>query len=94
MAKQTIKSCNRIISFFKRSHIVGKLLADAATTLQIEGGGLKTYSETRWTSMYEAANSVSRLRIALEHVSLFIFNFINYNCLNLKIINKYYIYRY
>ncbi|CAB5373967.1 unnamed protein product [Rhizophagus irregularis] len=44
MAKQTIKSCNRIISFFKRSHIVGKLLADAATTLQIEGGGqgLKT----------------------------------------------------
>ncbi|CAB4475494.1 unnamed protein product [Rhizophagus irregularis] len=67
MAKQTIKSCNRIISFFKRSHIVGKLLADAATTLQIEGGGLKTYSETRWTSMYEAANSVSRLRIALEH---------------------------
>ncbi|CAB4475493.1 unnamed protein product [Rhizophagus irregularis] len=68
MAKQTIKSCNRIISFFKRSHIVGKLLADAATTLQIEGGGLKTYSETRWTSMYEAANSVSRLRIALEHV--------------------------
>ncbi|CAB4479466.1 unnamed protein product [Rhizophagus irregularis] len=68
MAKQTIKSCNRIISFFKQSHIVGKLLADAATTLQIEGGGLKTYSETRWTSMYEAANSVSRLRIALEHV--------------------------
>ncbi|CAB5364496.1 unnamed protein product [Rhizophagus irregularis] len=47
MAKQTIKSCNRIISFFKQSHIVGKLLADAATTLQIEGGGLKTYSETR-----------------------------------------------
>ncbi|GBC50085.2 ribonuclease H-like domain-containing protein [Rhizophagus irregularis DAOM 181602=DAOM 197198] len=68
MAKQTIKSCNRIISFFKQSHIVGKLLADAATTLQIEGGGLKTYSETRWTSMYEAANSVSRLQIALEHV--------------------------
>ena len=72
MARQTIKGCNQIISFFKRSHIVGKLLAIAATTLQIEGGGLKTYSETRWTSMYEAANSVSRLQSALEHVSPFI----------------------
>jgi hypothetical protein len=66
-----IKSCNRITSFFKRSHIGEKLLADAIISLKIEGDGLKTYSETRWTSMYEAADSVSRLRVALEHVSLF-----------------------
>ncbi|PKK55605.1 hypothetical protein RhiirC2_801967, partial [Rhizophagus irregularis] len=67
-AKQTIKGCNRIVTFFKWSHIVGKLLADAAATLRIEGGELKTYSETRWISMYETANSVSCLRIALEHM--------------------------
>jgi hypothetical protein len=66
-----ISGCNQITSFFKRSHIVGKLLTDAATTLQIGGGGLKTYCEIRWTSMYEAVNSISRLRMALEHVSLF-----------------------
>jgi hypothetical protein len=48
-------------------------LTDATATLKIEGGGLKTYSETRWTSMYEATSSVSRLRNALEHVSLLIF---------------------
>ncbi|POG76477.1 hypothetical protein GLOIN_2v1769092 [Rhizophagus irregularis DAOM 181602=DAOM 197198] len=34
----------------------------------IKGEELKTYSEIRWTSMYEAASSVSHLRIALEHV--------------------------
>ncbi|CAB4373971.1 unnamed protein product [Rhizophagus irregularis] len=68
LAKITISGCNQITSFFKRSHIVGKLLTDATTTLQIVVGGLKTYCETRWTSMYEAVSSVSRLRIALEHV--------------------------
>ncbi|CAB5377283.1 unnamed protein product [Rhizophagus irregularis] len=54
LAKITISGCNQITSFFKRSHIVGKLLTDATTALQIVGGGLKTYCETRWTSMYEA----------------------------------------
>ncbi|CAB5366112.1 unnamed protein product [Rhizophagus irregularis] len=68
LAKITISGCNQITSFFKRSHIVGKLLTDTTTTLQIVGGRLKTYFETRWTSMYEAVSSVSRLRMALEHV--------------------------
>jgi hypothetical protein len=56
------------VSFFKRSHIGGRLLADAASILKIDGGNLKTYCETRWTSMYETANSVSRLQTALEYV--------------------------
>ncbi|PKC53861.1 hypothetical protein RhiirA1_543067 [Rhizophagus irregularis] len=68
LAKITISSCNQITSFFKRSYIVGKLLTNATTTLQIVGGGLKTYCETKWTSMYEVISSMSRLRIALEHV--------------------------
>ncbi|RGB43475.1 hypothetical protein C1646_749703 [Rhizophagus diaphanus] len=66
LTKITISGCNQITSFFKRSHIVGKLLTDAATTLQIVGGGLKTYCKTRWTSMYETVSSVSYLQIALE----------------------------
>ena len=68
-AKQTINGCNMITTFFKRSHIANKLLADAIITLKIEKGGLKIYCETRWTSMYEAADSISHLRIALEYVS-------------------------
>ncbi|CAB5324354.1 unnamed protein product [Rhizophagus irregularis] len=69
-AKQTIKSCNQIASFFKKSHTGGRLLADAASTLKIKGGSLKSYCETRWTSMYETTNSVSRLQAALETVLL------------------------
>ncbi|EXX61403.1 hypothetical protein RirG_171450 [Rhizophagus irregularis DAOM 197198w] len=69
-AKQTIKSCNQIASFFKKSHTGGRLLADAAFTLKIKGGSLKSYCETRWTSMYETTNSVSRLQAALETVLL------------------------
>ncbi|GBC50202.2 ribonuclease H-like domain-containing protein [Rhizophagus irregularis DAOM 181602=DAOM 197198] len=61
-------SCNQIILFFKHFHIVGKLLTDVTTTLQIVRGGLKTYCETRWTSMYEAVSSVSHLRMVLKHV--------------------------
>jgi hypothetical protein len=56
------------VSFFKRSHIGGRLLADAASILKINGGNLKTYCETRWTSIYETANSVLRLQTALEYV--------------------------
>ncbi|CAB5374376.1 unnamed protein product [Rhizophagus irregularis] len=63
-----ISSCNQITLFFKRFHIVGKLLTDVTTTLQIVRGGLKTYCETRWTSMYEAVSSVSHLRMVLKHV--------------------------
>lgn len=66
-----------------------RLLADAVAILKIEGGGLKTYSETRWTSMYKAANSVSRLRIALEHVSFKCFLILK---LKILLIVKYFIY--
>ena len=45
-------------------------MADAASILKINGGNLKTYCETRWTSMYETASSVSRLQAALEYVLL------------------------
>ncbi|GBC01819.1 hypothetical protein RclHR1_04340016 [Rhizophagus clarus] len=66
-AKKMLTGYNQITSFFKRSHIVEKLLTDAATTLQI-GGGLKTYCEMRWTSVYEAVSLVSHLQMALEYV--------------------------
>ena len=46
-AKRTIKACNQITTYFKRSHNGGSLLASAVTTLQIKGGNLKTYCETR-----------------------------------------------
>lgn len=37
--------------------------------MNISGGGLKTYCETRWTSSYETINSVIRLQLPLEQVN-------------------------
>lgn len=39
-----------------------------AKNFNIEGGGLKTWVETRWTTMFDAADSVLRLKLALEKV--------------------------
>jgi hypothetical protein len=56
--------------------------------LNIEGGNIKTYCETRWTLMYETTSSVLRLQTVLEYVSLFVFiiSFTNYLIIkNLKL---------
>jgi len=34
----------------------------------IEGGGLKTYTPTRWTSMFDTTDSIFRLKRPLEKV--------------------------
>jgi len=49
--------------------------------MNISGGGLKKYCETRWTSSYETINSVVRLQMPLEKVN-YIFNLIVDNILN------------
>jgi hypothetical protein len=43
---------------------------------KIEGGGLSTYTPTRWTSMYETTNGVVRLKRALEKVRIINYLFI------------------
>ncbi|CAG8675320.1 1655_t:CDS:2, partial [Ambispora gerdemannii] len=40
-----------------------------ATNLKIEGGGLKSFIKTRWTSMYEATSSIIRMQHALEEIA-------------------------
>jgi len=35
---------------------------------EIEGGGLRTYMLTRWTSMFETADAVYRLKRPLKRV--------------------------
>jgi hypothetical protein len=39
----------------------------------IEGGGLKTYCKTRWTTVYDSVASVLRLKLILEYISKLIF---------------------
>lgn len=57
------------MKFFKKSH-QGKALLEKYTSkdLKIEGGGLKSWVETRWMIMFESADSIWRLKLALEKV--------------------------
>ena len=61
-----------ISRFFKNSHKAGHVLNEIAKEYKIEGGGLRTYTPTRWTSMYETTNGVVRLKRALEKVRIII----------------------
>ena len=65
-----LKYCNILSRFFKTSHQGGNLLNEYINEMNIKGGGLKKYCETRWTSSYETVSSVARLQEPLEKVLL------------------------
>jgi len=66
--RRVLKACNKIVKFFKKSHQGKALLESYVKDLKIEGGGLKTWVETRWTTMFDSVDSVFRLKLALEKV--------------------------
>lgn len=70
-AKRLILMANAIGTFFKRSHQANDTFKNLMKQHQIVGGGLKTYVETRWTTVYEAVNSIVRNKKVLEEVKLF-----------------------
>ena len=72
-ASKILGACNSVTNYFKASHIGNNLLTESAKILKIEGGGLKTFVKTRWTSMYEATYSIVRMRRALDEVIFIIF---------------------
>ena len=57
-----------ISRFFKTSHKAGHILNEIAKEYKIEGGGLSTYTPTRWMSMYKTTNGIVRLKRVLEKV--------------------------
>ena len=48
--------------------MAGSVLKKYIEEYNIGGGGLATYTPTRWTSMFETTNSIVRLKRALEKV--------------------------
>ncbi|PKY45354.1 hypothetical protein RhiirA4_459907 [Rhizophagus irregularis] len=56
---------NRIVQFFKKSHIV---LKEKIKQYEISGGGLKTYIETRWITVHKCIFSIIRLKNCLEEI--------------------------
>lgn len=72
-AKRIIQWCVVIVTYFKKAHRPGDLLKSKISEKQIAGGGLKTYLDTRWTTVYEMLESIYRLEICLKEVYIFIY---------------------
>jgi hypothetical protein len=66
--KYIVRCANILTRYFKNSTLGSSWLNDAIKIKNIEGGGLKTFVETRWTTVYECVHSVWRLKDALQHV--------------------------
>ena len=67
-AKRIIQWCTVIVTYFKKSHRPKELLESKISEKQIAGGGLKTYLDTRWTTVHEMLDSIYRLEICLKEV--------------------------
>ncbi|RGB40907.1 hypothetical protein C1646_752786 [Rhizophagus diaphanus] len=68
-SRRILTASNEIVKFFKKSHQGKALLEKYTKDLKIEGGGLKSWVETRWTTMFESADSIWHLKLALEKVA-------------------------
>ncbi|CAG8739258.1 21931_t:CDS:1, partial [Gigaspora rosea] len=55
-----------LVLFFQKSHLANQLLRNTISSMNIRGGSLETYSETRWVSIYDTANSIVRVRPAID----------------------------
>ena len=62
--------CSNITQFFKKSHFNNNLLVQIMEKFRIQGGGLKSYCKTRWTSVYETLSAIVRLQRALEEIAI------------------------
>jgi hypothetical protein len=66
--KDLVRRGNIVTKYFKYSTLAASWLHEAIKIKNIQGGGLKTYVETRWTTVFECTSSIWRLKDALQHV--------------------------
>ncbi|CAB4411425.1 unnamed protein product [Rhizophagus irregularis] len=66
--KYIVRCANILTKYFKNFTLGSSWLNEAIKSKNIEGRGLKTYVETRWTTVYKCVHSVWRLKDALQHV--------------------------
>ncbi|CAG8816965.1 13567_t:CDS:2, partial [Gigaspora rosea] len=45
-----------------------RVLRDTISSMNIRGGSLETYCETRWVSIYDTTNSIIRVRPAIDKI--------------------------
>jgi hypothetical protein len=68
-AKNILKKCQNIITFFKTSYRAGAHLQEDIIQSLTEGGGLKTSVKTRWSTAWDCCDSIIRLENSLKNVS-------------------------
>ena len=71
-AANIIKSCKKIVTFFKQSHAGGAFLQQEIIDNMIKGGGLKNYVATRWTTAFDCTDSIVRCENALKQVIIYL----------------------
>ncbi|CAB4432255.1 unnamed protein product [Rhizophagus irregularis] len=54
--------------FFVKNTLIFLIFDDAIKILQIKGGGLKSHTKTRWSTMWDCINSIVRLEFAFARV--------------------------
>ena len=64
-----IKKVGAVHQYFTMSHAPCQYLKDAIQSLHIKGGGLKSHTKTRWSTMWDCINSIIRLEFAFAMVS-------------------------
>ncbi|HEY9399093.1 MAG TPA: DUF domain-containing protein [Nitrososphaeraceae archaeon] len=63
-----LRRVNVLSNFFKSSHQAGSKLTQLIKEKKIAGGGIKSYSKTRWTTAAESIDSVINLEPVLEEL--------------------------
>ncbi|CAG8635797.1 13150_t:CDS:2, partial [Racocetra fulgida] len=65
---KVINKVDKIIGSATNLTVAAAILNQKILQYQVSGGGLKTYIETRWTTIYECTSSIVRLKACLEDV--------------------------
>ena len=75
-AKKILKDCQKIITFFHTAHRAGAALRDEIINSFSAGGNLKSSVKTRWSTAWDACESILRLENIIKFVSILKFIFI------------------
>jgi hypothetical protein len=67
-SRLTISKCMKIVKYFHQSYKAGALLSEDIKKNLIDGGGLKGYCKTRWTTAFDCLASILRCESSLHNV--------------------------
>lgn len=74
-SKDIITKCIKVIKFFRHSHQAHALLSKELEDILIDGGGLKGYCKTRWTTAWDCLESIRRCEAPLHKVRSLKYNY-------------------